>query len=431
LDLTFFLPALCYSGLLSLLGLALLLRHRASGIPDFSLVLNVGLGVIMTAVAVVSGFNLYVGPVLALGAGALLGAVEYRGAIWFTERRGDDAVRRTMLTIGLLIIGQALLACFTYWTITNFPRGAFTFHLMNMYDFHVFDYSGIFLVIPLVCVSVYLLFSVLGRRWRFWALLTASEESTELSMIQGIDELRVRIIVWSLSGGLACLAGSLFPAFLHLTPGNETIILIPLFAVFVLGGYESALLTVIAGYLVGFTELYGTFGGQIIFGTWFGEYRPLISMAFIYFGLLLMPRGLPELGASLQNAASYLRRNQENAVKVVALVLVILGFSTIALNAQMTSLIADKDGWISVANQIGVAGATIYSDGADPRLLERQYFDTTYPTTIFNVRNIDEFTSMIKARNLKIVYLHEGKLYIILDPGQGYVYDPGSDNFGR
>jgi hypothetical protein len=154
-------------------------------------------------------------------------------------------------------------------------------------------------------------------------------------------------------------------------------------------------------------------------------------MAFIYFGLLLMPRGLPELGASLQNAASYLRRNQENAVKVVALVLVILGFSTIALNAQMNSLIADKDGWISVANQIGVAGATIYSDGADPRLLKRQYFDTTYPTTIFNVRNIDEFTSMIKARNLKIVYLHEGKLYIILDPGQGYVYDPGSDNFGR
>jgi branched-chain amino acid transport system permease protein len=432
LDLGFFATTLCYSGLLSLLGLALLLRHRASGIPDFSLVLNVGLGVVMSTVAVLAGLNLYVGPVLAFAAGCLLGAVEYRGVLRLMERRGDGEVRRTLATIGLLILGHAFLACVTYWAETHLPDGSFIFHLLSKYDIWVGDTRGIFFVIPLVCSGVYLIFYVFRRRTRFWQTLTASGEAPGLAMAQGVDPWRVRLLTWVVSGGVACLAGSLFPPFLHITPGGEEIILLSLFAVFVLGGVESAPCAIIAGYIVGFTELFGTLTGQMLFGTWFGEYRPLISVAFIYFGLLLMPQGFPDLEASLRNASSYIRRNRENVVKVAALVLVVVGFSALVLNSQMNALADEKTGWINVANSVGRAGATIYGDAAEVGMPESLYYaNVKWPKNLTTIRDLEIFSATIRNAKATIVYRHEDMLYLFVDEKRAFVYDPTRDNFGR
>jgi len=431
LELGFFATTLCYSGLLSLLGLALLLRHRASGIPDFSLVLNVGLGVVMSTVAVLSGLNLYVGPVLAICAGSLLGAVEYWGVLRVMERRGDDEVRRTLATIGLFILGHSFLSCATYWAETHLPDGSTIFHLLSRYDFWVGDTHGIFFVIPLVCACVYVLFFALWRRTRFWQRLTASGEAPRLAMVQGVDPWRVRLGAWVLSGGVACLAGSLYPPFYHVTPGGEEGLFLPLFAVFVLGGFASALCTVVASYIIGFFEHLGTLELQFFFGNWFGEYRLLIPMAFIYFGLLFLPRGLPDLWLTLKKAYSILRRNQESVVKIAVIVLVVVGFSALVWNAQMSTLVDEKAGWINVSNRVGRVGATIYSDGDDPNLPESLHFLNAYPTNISKVTHLYEFTNMIQARSLKIVYLHNGSLYLFIDSSQGYVYSPGSDNYGR
>ncbi len=69
-----YLYALCFSALLSLLGIALTMRHKASRIPDFSIVLYVGLGVIITASTVsLLGLNLYLSPLLSLAVGCTLG----------------------------------------------------------------------------------------------------------------------------------------------------------------------------------------------------------------------------------------------------------------------------------------------------------------------------------------------------------------------
>jgi branched-subunit amino acid ABC-type transport system permease component len=431
LDLGFCATTLCYSGLLSLLGLALLLRHRASGIPDFSLVLNVGLGVVMSTVAVLAGLNLYVGPVLAFAAGCLLGAVEYRGVLRLMERRGDGEVRRTLATIGLLILGHTFLSCATYWAETHLPDGSFIFHLLSKYDIWVGDTRGIFFVVPLVCAGVYLIFYAIRRRTRFWQTLTASGEAPGLAMAHGVDPWRVRLGAWVLSGGITCLAGSLYPPFYHMTPGGEEGILLPLFAVFILGGFESALCTIVAAYIVGFTEHLGTLVGQYLFGYWFSDYRLLIPIAFIYFGLLFLPRGLPDLWLTLRKSCSFFRRNQENAVKVTALVLVVVGFSALVWNAQTTTIVDEKTGWINVSNRVGRAGATIYSDSEDPNLPESLRFKNAYPATVSEIQHLYEFTNMIQAKGITVVYLHNGALYIFIDSAQGYVYSPGGDNYGR
>jgi len=204
-----------------------------------------------------------------------------------------------------------------------------------------------------------------------------------------------------------------------------------LFAGFGPGGCEPAVCTVVAAFIVGFTEHYGTLLGQYLFGYWIADYRGLISMFFIYFGLLLLPRGLPELLASVKRASSFIRRNQEGVIKVAAVVLVIVSFSALVWNVQMSTISDEKAGWINVSNKVGGAGGMIYSDSEDPNLPESLSFRVAYPTTISEVNRLYEFTAIIQARDISIVYLHNGALYLFIDPGQGYVYDPHSDNFGR
>jgi hypothetical protein len=97
----------------------------------------------------------------------------------------------------------------------------------------------------------------------------------------------------------------------------------------------------------------------------------------------------------------------------------------------MSTLVDEKAGWINVSNRIGRAGATIYSDSADPNLPESLHFQNAYPTNISKVTHLYEFTNMIQAKSLKIVYLHNGSLYLFIDSEQGYMYSPGGDNYGR
>ncbi len=68
----------CYSALLSLLSIALTLRHKASGIPDFSITMYLGLGVCVTAfTAAFVNLNLYVSPLFAFPTGCIIGATYY------------------------------------------------------------------------------------------------------------------------------------------------------------------------------------------------------------------------------------------------------------------------------------------------------------------------------------------------------------------
>jgi hypothetical protein len=88
-------------------------------------------------------------------------------------------------------------------------------------------------------------------------------------------------------------------------------------------------------------------------------------------------------------------------------------------------------GWVNAANRVGVAGARIYPDTQDPRLLPNQYFENVYPPEQMNTVSLIEFTQIIKDRKVTIVYRHDNALYLIVDPTLGYVYYPSGDNFGR
>jgi branched-chain amino acid transport system permease protein len=432
LDYSYYLMALSYAGLLSLLGVAVVLRHRASGIPDFSIAVYLGLGVTMSAVAVTLGMNLYLGPVLAFVAGCLFGLGEYWGVMRVMERRGDIAIRRSIATIGIQILGSSVLACGSYWFQTREVPLSYIFHSISLYDFTLFDYKGVYFVVPIVCVTVYVLLLTLSRMTIFGALITASGEEAKLAMVQGVNPWRVRLTIWTLSGGLAAIAGSLFPPFWHIYPGYEALYLVSIFAVAILSGFGSLAITVVAAYLVGFSEILGTLWGQYSFGTWIGEYRPLIPIAIVYFGMLFIPRGLVELKELYTDIRGGVKPVGRRLF-VISLVVFFLASMVVVSNiAQKRVLEEETLGWINISYQVGLAGARIYPDIPDPNLPSSLYFENVYPPSIvIPVSSLKDFVMRIGNRDAKIVYLHDGSLFLIRDSSLGYSYDPGNDNFGR
>jgi branched-chain amino acid transport system permease protein len=425
------LTTLCYAGLLSLLGLALTLRHRASGIPDFSVVTYLGLGAFVTALTILSGFNLYLAPVFSFVVGCIAGFGQYRCIMIIMERRGDSAVRRTLSTIGVQILGAALMGAGVYMFLTLFGVDSFIFHYVQSYDFSLFGIRGIYFVAPLLSLGVYIVFLLFWRRAPFSVRLTASEENPELAMVQGVDPWRVKTFVWVLSGGIACAAGSLFPPFLHTFP-ESVILAVPIMAVGVLGGFESLLLTVVAAWIIGVAEMPGTLWLQINFGTMMGEYRPVIPVAIIYFTMLLIPRGLIELKELYVDIRGGVKPVGRRLAVVSLVVLALAGMLVVSNNVNMRAVEEDKAGWINVSNQVGLAGAKIYPDTRDPHLSSDLYFENVYPpSVIIPVSSLREFTMVIDNRGSKIVYLHDGTLYLIRDSSLGYSYNPQNDNFGR
>jgi len=294
LDYYFYQFAICYSALLSLLGIALTLRHRASNIPDFSIVTYSGIGICITAFTTsILQLNIYTSPFIALAIGCLGGAIHYRFIMRRMEKRGDEAIIRTLSTIGVQILLIGLLNCAAYWYYVTLPELQGLFHLLDRWDFTLWGVQGIYYVIPLTCIIIWALLMALFRG-SFGATLTASGENPELAMIQGVNPWGLKLAIWSLSGGLACVAGSLFPPFYHLVPGSLGL-LIPIMAVGVLGGFGSLSLTVVAAFLVGMSEVLGIIWLELILGNFIGEYRLMIPAAILYFSMLIIPRGLVEL----------------------------------------------------------------------------------------------------------------------------------------
>jgi len=430
LDYSLYLPTLCYAGLLSLLGLAAVLRHRASGIPDFSLVSYAGLGVLITGVTVLQGLNLYLGPVFAFAAGCLIGFAQYRGVLAVMERRGDNAVMRTLSTIGVQILASGFLGGIVYCFVDFFGTTAYFFHFVQVYDFVFMGVKGVYFVVPVVCLGVY---AALLYLWRtpLGARVVASEENPELAMVQGVDPWRVKTQIWVLTGGLACAAGSLFSSFIHFYPDSLNL-LVPILTVGVLAGFESLALSIAAAFLIASVEILGTFWLQVNFGTWMGEFRPLLTAIILCLTMLIIPKGLTEFKAPIRDAVGYLRKGRRRVFVLITVILLTAGVLTVVENRRIAAVEDEKAGWINVANSVGRAGAKIFGDAAEAEIPESlQFANVKWPQNLTTIHDLTIFAATIKNSKVTIVYRHEDALYLFIDEKIGYVYDPRDDDYGR
>jgi branched-chain amino acid transport system permease protein len=152
--------------------------------------------------------------------------------------------------------------------------------------------------------------------------MRATAESPELASVLGINTDRIQMTSWFLTGGLACLAGSMLPLWFMSRPDTGSLIITSIMAGSMLGGLNTIYGAIIGGLGVGLSEILVTTWAQNIRingvrQLWVGEYRPLIPMIIMIAVLLIEPEGLGGLFARLRASdvwrkASSIYKREEN-----------------------------------------------------------------------------------------------------------------------
>lgn len=148
-----------------------------------------------------------------------------------------------------------------------------------------------------VSVVVLALLVVTLRVTPFGRAIRAVSTNRDLAQAAGIDVRRVTDAVWFIGGGLAALAGVMIAIDTQLSLEMGFQLLLPVFAVALLGGFGSVPGAIVAGYLLAFVE---NLALRIDFGSLVGSasshldtaYRPAVGFVLLILVLLVRPQGM-------------------------------------------------------------------------------------------------------------------------------------------
>jgi branched-subunit amino acid ABC-type transport system permease component len=135
---------------------------------------------------------------------------------------------------------------------------------------------------------------ILLTRTKLGKAMRATSDNPPLALASGIDIDRVVLWVWFIGAGAAGIGGVLWGGITYLGPLMGWWLLLPVFAVIVLGGSGSFYGTVLASYILGFVENFGVVMlMQLHLST---SYRTAIAFVILIVVLLVKPTGLMGVG---------------------------------------------------------------------------------------------------------------------------------------
>jgi len=284
--------AIVYGSLITILSIGYTLTYLTSKIPNFAHGTYAAFGIYVSfTFAKVYGISPYLGFPVAFLVGGVMGIILYIIVINTLEKIGGGQVVLTISTIAIQIFIGACIN--VYATYIRMKTGQYAYNfLLKSYDFKFMGFQGLFPVSFIICISTIIFLYFLLNKTKTGIAMRAISEDPELSSILGIDTNFIQILSWFMTGGLASFAGAMIPMWFLSTPTTGNILLISIMAGSLLGGLDYIYGALIGGFSVGFSEILLTYWMQGIFGTWIGEYRPLVPMIFVIGVLLIEPRGL-------------------------------------------------------------------------------------------------------------------------------------------
>jgi neutral amino acid transport system permease protein len=220
------------------------------------------------------------GVLLAILATAILGV--FLELIMWRPMRGKGA---GMLQLLLMSIGLALVLRNTIQFIAGSELRTLDVDVFSTVSFLGLRIGETELIVLLLGVAVLtgvglvLRFTLLGKRMR------ALSDNLDLAETSGIDTGRVIIYTWILAGALAGLAGALIAAITNVKPELGFELLLPIFAVVVLGGIGNAFGALAAGLTLGLVIEWSTL---IIDSRW----KLAIGFVILILALMIRPQGI-------------------------------------------------------------------------------------------------------------------------------------------
>jgi branched-chain amino acid transport system permease protein len=191
--------------------------------------------------------NYWLGFVIALVAGLVLGALLERGVVRPVERK--PPLNAVIVTIGLLILLEGLAGIIYGGSFRSFPPAFSVTGLSIGHTALGLSRNALFTVAAVLVGA-----AVLGAVFRYTAAglrLRATAFNPDVSRLLGVRTGRVLTLGWALAGVFGALAGVLVSPTTFLYPNSMDLIFVLGFTAAVIGGLESPLGAIIGGLVLG------------------------------------------------------------------------------------------------------------------------------------------------------------------------------------
>jgi|Deesub1362B_J571_1020462.scaffolds.fasta_scaffold01740_9 branched-subunit amino acid ABC-type transport system permease component len=230
------------------------------------------------------GFSLYSSLLFAFfAAGALAIAFDY--TVFKPLRdRGADAISLMIASIGAGLVVRHVLQ-----EIYGAQIASYTLSLKS-YEIFGARISQVQMGIIIFAVAAILAFHLILTRTKLGKAMRATSDNPTLAMASGVSVDRVILATWFLGGGIAGVAGVFRAADTRLIPTLGWEVLLPVFAVVLLGGIGSFYGAIVAAYIIAIAENVGVLILASL-GLHTG-YRPAIAFLILILVLIFRPQGI-------------------------------------------------------------------------------------------------------------------------------------------
>lgn len=235
------------------------------------------------------GGNLLVGVVIAFLLTGLLGVVS--DILVFRRLREKRATRISLMiaSIGLgLVVRHLIQGIWGPWVRWYNYSGTRSYEILGGRITLIESWTIVTALTLMLSLHILLTRTKLGKAMR------ATSDNPSLALASGIDIDRVILWVWFIGSGVAGIGGVLRGADTRLMPYMGWELLLPVFAVVVLGGTGSFYGTVLASYILGLVENFGVL--LLIELSLSTSYRSAIGFIILIIVLLVKPTGLMGTG---------------------------------------------------------------------------------------------------------------------------------------
>jgi len=245
--------ATVYSSIISLVCMGFTLIHIIEDIPNLAQGTFMVFGMYVSfTVGELFRLSPYLGMPFAFVLGGTMAALFFTAVIRVLSRNNIGEVYMTLSTLAFQIFMVQTLYIYAFWIRETLWVWSYGF-LFEANDFQFLGLQGVFPVSLVACIlTVAGLRRLMGTKTGI--AMRASAENQELAEVMGVDTSRIRSLTWFLSGGLASLAGAMFPMMFQGAPHIGSTIISTIMAASILGGLGHILGAVVGGFIIGFTR---------------------------------------------------------------------------------------------------------------------------------------------------------------------------------
>lgn len=277
------------TGSLYLIGaVGLTLTYGLSKFPNFAHAEFITLGAFFGyIVAEPLGLGLPPSLVAAFLATGLVGLLCYRGIFQTLSKKGATIIHLMVASIALGLVLRYSIGAIWGWEPLYFKTS------WPSFDIGRIRITGLWIWLIFVAITLSIIMHLILVHTKIGKAIRATNSNPELALASGINIDRVILVTWFIGAGLAAVAGIFRAANTQIWPMTGWDIILPIFAVAILGGIGNFYGSIVAAFIIGLAENLGVVALMALgLST---SYRIAIAFIILILTLIIRPEGLAML----------------------------------------------------------------------------------------------------------------------------------------